>query len=359
MPAPPAPYRFMAFEVSYFSAKVRPALRYKGLWYQEERADIPEILRRTGHGFIPIVITPDGETWQDSTAIFDLLEEHHPDPPLFPATPVQRMAAHLVELYCDEVGLIPAMHYRWGTPKAEEMARARFSAMVGSSVLGNKAADRMAAARLALGASDEAAPAIEAHTRDLLDALSAHFDGHAYLLGERTSFADCSLMGPIHGHFFNDHVSRPLLLETAVPVVGWIERCNFPNTDSQGEWLADDTLAPTFKEVLRVMGTDSAPMLLDLVRTVEDWADENVAGSDEVPRAAGGCATTLRGSPIRRVAMPYVLFSVGRVLDAYHSLNEVERRQVDDAIEGTGWEKLLALELRHRLVKKGFDLVFA
>ena len=30
----------------------------------------------------------------------------------------------------------------------------------------------MAAARLALGATDETAPAIEAHTRDVLDALS-------------------------------------------------------------------------------------------------------------------------------------------------------------------------------------------
>ena len=29
----PAPYRFHAFDVSYFSAKVRPALRYKQLWY--------------------------------------------------------------------------------------------------------------------------------------------------------------------------------------------------------------------------------------------------------------------------------------------------------------------------------------
>jgi glutathione S-transferase len=359
MPTPSAPYRFMAFDVSYFSAKVRPALRYKGLWYQEERADIPDILRRTGHGFIPIVITPEDETWQDSTAIYDLLEERHPDPPLFPSTPVQRMTAHLIELYCDEFALIPAMHYRWGTPKAEEMARARFSAMIGNDVLGNKAADRMAGARLLLGASDEAAPVIEAHTRDLLDTLSAHLSESAYLLGDRMSFADCALMGPVYGHLFNDHVSRPLLLETARPVVGWIERCNFPKADSQGEWLADDAIAPTLKEALRVMGSDSVPMLLDLVRTVEDWADENASASDKVSRAAGGCETTLRGEPISRVAMTYVLFSVGRVLDAYHSLGAIEREQVDRAFEGTGWEDLLALELRHRLVKKGFDLAFA
>ena len=56
--------------------------------------------------------------------------------------------------------------------------------------------------------------------------------------------------------------------------------------------------------------------------------------------------------------MPYVLFSVGRVLDAYHSLAEDERRRVDEAIEGTGWERVLALAPRHRLEKRGFDLAF-
>ena len=56
-----APYQFHCFEVSYFSAKVRPALRYKGLWVDERRADVAEIQRRTGFGFIPMVITPDDE----------------------------------------------------------------------------------------------------------------------------------------------------------------------------------------------------------------------------------------------------------------------------------------------------------
>jgi hypothetical protein len=38
--APPdRPYLFHAFEVSYFSARVRPALRYKRLWYDEVHAD--------------------------------------------------------------------------------------------------------------------------------------------------------------------------------------------------------------------------------------------------------------------------------------------------------------------------------
>ena len=52
--------------------------------------------------------------------------------------------------------------------------------MVGSEELGTAAAKRMAKARIILGARDENAPAIEAHTHDLLDALSTHFEAHPY-----------------------------------------------------------------------------------------------------------------------------------------------------------------------------------
>ncbi|MBW2316511.1 MAG: glutathione S-transferase family protein [Deltaproteobacteria bacterium] len=353
-----APYQFHAFEVSYFSAKVRPALRYKGLWVDERRADLGEIMRRTGLGFIPIVVTPEGETWQDSSDIYRKLEARHPEPPLFPATPLQRVAAHLVEIYANEFALIPAMHYRWGSELGEASARARFSAMIGSVEIGNKAADRMAKARFVVGAAPEAAAEIEAHTAELLAALSAHFEAHPYLLGARQSFADCALMGPIDGHFFCDLVSRRLLLETAIPVVGWLERCKFPNADAQGEWLASDALAPTLVETLSAMGRDAVPMILDLLRAFEAWADERGPDVVEPPRGIGACETSLRGVPVKRGIMAYTLFSVQQVLDYLGTLDAGERAAVETALASTGWTELLAYTPRHRLAKDGFKLVF-
>ena len=358
MNSTPAPYRFHAFDVSYFSAKVRPALRYKQLWYEELPADIGEILRRTGFAFIPVLITPEDETWQDSTDILQRLEERHPEPPLFPATPLQRMAGRLVELYIDEFGTIPAMHTRWGSALGEASSRARFSAMLGSVERGNKAADRMLAARRFVGASPEAAPAIEAHTRELLDALSAHFEADPYLLGGRMSFADCALMGQQYAHFFVDLESRRLLLETAVPVVAWIERCNAPNTDQQGEWHADDALAPTFREVLSAMGRDAAPVILDTVRAFEVWADERPPQTQEPPRKLGTGASELRGVPIERNISYYALWSVQQTLDAYRALGQADRKRLDAAVAGSGWEELLAYEPRHRLARRGFAIQF-
>jgi glutathione S-transferase len=354
----PAPYVFHAFEISYFSAKVRVALRAKGLWFVERRADLGEIVRRTGLAFVPILVTPEGETWQDSSEIVDRLEVRHPEPPLLPASPVQRIAALLVELYADEFGTIPAMHYRWGSPLGEATARARFAAMIGDAQAARKAADRMAAARLALGASDAAAPAIEAHTRDLLDALGEHFSEHPYLLGARPSLADCALMGPIYGHFFNDLVSRRLLLESAVPVVGWIERCQAPDPEDPGGWLAGDVLAPAFREVLAVMGRDAAPVVLASVAAIEKWADEPRGLAETPPRVIGRCEPALRGVVLRRVVQPYTLWMLQRTLDAYRALAPHERDAVDAALAGTGWEPLLACAPRHRLGKRAFQLVF-
>jgi len=353
------PYVFHAFEVSYFSAKVRPALRYKRLWVDEVHADYGLIRKRTGHTFIPMLLTPDDEAWQDSTDIYDQLEARHPDPPLFPSTPVQRIAAHLVELYVDEFALIPAMHYRWGSELGEASARARFIAMVGNEEVGAAAAARMAKARIILGARDENAPAIEAHTRDLLDALGTHFQGHPYLLGRRMSFADCALMGPLDGHLFTDLVSRRLLLETARPVVGWIERCNHPNTPAQGEWLAEDGLAPTLREALGVMGRDAAPVLLEGLAVFERWADTAPRDGEPLPRMVGSIESSLRGLPLQRYAGSYAPWLVQRVIDDYRALDANARKRVDESMVGTGWEAVLAHEPRHRVVKRDFDLVLA
>ena len=357
--AQPQPYILHAFKVSYFSAKVRAALRYKRVWFDEVHADYGLIRERTGHTFIPMLLTPDDEAWQDSTDIYDRLEARHPSPPLFPDTPLQRIAAHLVELYVDEFALIPAMHYRWGSELGEASARARFIAMVGSEKRGTQAAARMAKARIILGARDENAPAIEAHTRDLLDALSTHFEVHPYLLGERMSFADCALMGPLDGHFFTDLVSRRLLLETARPVVGWIERCNHPNAPAQGEWLGDDALAPTLREVLGVMGRDAAPVVLEGLDVFERWADTAPRNGEPLPRMVGTIEGSLRGLPLQRYAGSYAPWLAQRVQGDYGALDPEARKRVDESVAGTGWDAFLAHEPRHRVIKRGFDLVLA
>jgi glutathione S-transferase len=358
-------YELHGFDLSYFTAKARVALRTKRVHLEEKRAHIPTILKRTGLAFIPIVVTPQGETWQDTSDILDRLEARHPEPPLRPATPLHRMVCALFELYADEFALTAAMHTRWGTPESEAMTRLRFGAMLGSPELGNRAADQMVKARFAVGATPEAGPAIEAHLRAFLDAANAHFETHDYLLGDRLSWADCALMGPVYAHYYTDLVSRRLLLETAIPVVRWVEFCNLPRAGGgarggdQGNWFADDAIPETLFALLRVMGEDAVPMLQAMVAAVESWADDHAEPGKTPPRVVGEARATLRGAELVRRVQAYSLYMFQRVLDVYTEIPEAERAAVDRALAGTGWAALLAGRPRHRLEKKGYDLVFA
>lgn len=354
-PKQDALYVYHGADVSYFSGKVRPALPQKSLWYREVVPNMKEIVARTGVAFIPVLMTPEGEAWQDTSTILDRLEAAHPEPPLYPATPVQRIVSYLVELYGDEVAILPAMHYRWSFEESEQKARVDFALGSGNLAAANTFADRMAQGKNMLGVSDATAPAIEAHLRELLAALCAHFEEHRFLLGDAMSLADCGLMGPFYGHLFRDAVPGRLLLETAFRVCCWIERMNRPPLDQRG-WLADDAIAETLRPVLRVMA-DGVPMLLEAVRTIDDWADANPQGTP--PRAIGLHRAPYRDGELSLLCRPYTLWMIQRPLDAYAALDEAQRGQVDDALDGTGWEDLLACRPRRRLEKRENELVLA
>jgi glutathione S-transferase len=354
-----APFRYYASEISYFSGKVRPALRYKGIHFTELLPDVRGIiLPRTGLAFIPILVTPEDETLQDTSEILDALEARFPAPPLYPRSPAQRVASLLFELYADEFMVLPAMHYRWSFPESEAKARGDFAANTGDPDVANAFADRMSGALPILGVHEKTAPVIESHTEGLLDDLSAHLAAHPFLLGERMSLADCSLMGPLYAHLYLDAVPGRLLRERAPRVCHWIERMNRPDPTASGEWLEDDGLAPTLRPLLERIGRDAVPLILDGVADFESWADARPADLAEPPRIVGTHATRLSGVECQRGTSAYALWMVQRPLDAYRALDDTGRAAVDRALSGTGCEALLAYEPRHRLGKRNFKLVF-
>ena len=356
-------YRFYAAEFSYFSAKVRPALRYKRIPFVE-LLPTPDVYRnvivpRTGLGFIPIVVTADDETLQDTSEILDALEQRFPDPPLYPQAAVLRLLAYLIELYADEFLILPALHYRWSYPESAAKARADFAAINGDSQMASRFADRISGAVPYVGIVPESIPAIEAHTGELLDRLSGHLARHPYLLGDRPSLADCALMGPFHAHLYLDAVPSRLLRERAPLVCHWIQRMNAPDPDSFGEWAAPAALAPTLAPILALIGSDAVPLLLDNLHAFDVWAASRPAEVVEPPRGVGGHATALRGATFQRITSPYTLWMAQRPLDVYAAITPDERRDVDRFLAGSGCEALFAYRPPYRLEKRNFKLAFA
>ena len=111
-------YTLYGAEVSYFTGKARAYLRWRGADFEEQVAtqevyrDI--ILPNVGWPVIPVMKMPDGTIVQDTADIIEQVEAaEHRQPPVLPATPLQRFVALLLQLYGDEWLTLPAMHYRW------------------------------------------------------------------------------------------------------------------------------------------------------------------------------------------------------------------------------------------------------
>jgi glutathione S-transferase len=350
-------FKLFGAERSYFTGKVRPALRAKRLYFEEilpGRAEYHEIRERTGLMFIPIVITPEDETWQDTSDILDALEARFPEPALVPQTPVQRIVSSLLEVYGDEFMIMPAMHYRWTKPEWSSDARLAFAANSGNKEVANAFADRMAGALPMLGVSEATIPAIEAHLAELLAHMETLLRDQRFFLGEQMSVGDCGMLGPFYGHLYLDLGPGQIVRQHA-HVSQWIERMNHPDPMSFSGFLPGDALHPSTRAILELIGRDAVPYLLDSVRAFEAWADS--ADVETPPRAVGMHQTSLRGIRFQRMTSPYTAYMVQRPIDAYRALDDAARKTVDEVLAGTGCEALLQYEPRHRVAKRKFQLV--
>ncbi len=317
------PWIFMGGDRSHFTGKLRPAVRYKQIHYTERPPNGPEIMRRTGGVmFVPVLITPEGDTLQDTTVMIDALEERIPEPPLIPLHPLDYAVSRLFELFADEFFLMVDMRTRWGYPENREEVPRAFGAFAGALERGHAIADRMSAYVPGLGINDATIPAIDAHLRDLLDALDAHFAEHPFLLGDRMSLADCALMGPFYGHLYMDRVTRQLLYENAMQTCIWIERCNRPVPESMGAWF-EGNYPPTLVRILELIGQDAAPILTAHGAGFRRWADGNARPGAEPDRYVGEVATTLRDVPTTIEARSFVAWKLQRLRAAANDLDEV------------------------------------
>ncbi len=354
-------HRFYAAEVSYFSAKVRPALRYKHVPFDEilpTPQAYREVIRpRTGLSQIPVLVTPDGEVFQDSSVILDEIERSYPEPPLYPKTPVQRMLGLVLEIYDDEFLLLPGVHYRWNFPEGATKALVDFAASSGDTRGAERLAESVQTFTRVAGVTPETIPAVEAHTRELLRAFDAHLEEHPYVLGARPSLGDCALIGLLYPHLYLDAVPGRLMREIAPLVCHWIERMNHPDPEGFGDWLPGDVIPSTMRPIVELAGEDAVPFILDIARAFEAWADANMTHEGFLPRVVGMHASSLRGIPLERITTPYTMWMVQRVTDAYRALAPQERAAVDAAFAGTGVEALLAYVPRRRVRRDPCRLV--
>lgn len=343
-----APYRLYGWELSLYSGKTRAYLRHKNIPFREKRVtlwDMREISRRVGASVMPVVVTPEGEWLQDTSAIIDTLESRFPEAPAVPATPRQRLAACLLEAWGDEFWLPSAMHYRWNFPEnyealfrreggdnllpfAPRFLKDRFIATV---------ADRMRSFLPGLGVVPAQQAAIERWTQAMCDALDAHFAQHDYLLGARPSLGDYGLVGPLYAHLGRDPYPARELIAPRRHLAAWAQRMlHPPQPPTRGEFLAGDAVPETLNPLFASIFGGFWAYLRTTLDEVEK-ATPRLAPGRAYRRALGTVEIALvEGEPFRLAARPYSLWMAQRALDVHAALDAGDRATVDAWLASVG-----------------------
>jgi len=202
-------YTLYVMSNSPYSDKIRMYLRLKRLPVVEVRENMrnrEQVLRaRTGRTMVPVVITPDDEAMNDSTAITRRLEAARPTPALRPADPGRRGFDALIEDYADEWIVRVMLGSRWlHAPDADQNRTVIATDMTcGAPDIDVCVAKEMfpqgiTATLPPMGATAEMLPFLLDDLRGLVDDLDALFDRHRFVGGAEPTVADLALYGQLN-----------------------------------------------------------------------------------------------------------------------------------------------------------------
>jgi glutathione S-transferase len=213
-------------EVSHYNEKVRWALDYKGIPH-ELRVPIPGLhgvrallLTRGAQRRLP-VIELDGRRIGDSTAIIAALEQHTPEPPLYPADAAQRARALDLEEWFDEELAPPLRSLMWHhtLPDTDATVAALFTrpAPARERLLRATAPLVRPIVRRDYHVSDATAVAARAKVLAAMDRLEAELQPSGHLVGDGFTVADLTaaalftpLLAPAQRPYQPPAVAAPL-----------------------------------------------------------------------------------------------------------------------------------------------------
>jgi glutathione S-transferase len=252
-------HRLFGAEMSPYSVKVRAYLRYKGIahdWIPRTGSSQAEYQKHARVPIIPLVVTPEGQSLQDSTPIIDALEALHPEPSVHPDDPVNRFLSALLEEFGDEWGNKWMFHYRWAREVDQIASAGRLARMRdpqadagGFEAIREQVRARMVERVWFVGSSPATAPLIESSFEQAIARLDAHLRDRPYLFGGRPSFGDFGLWGQLYCAW-TDPTPGALIEGRAPHLLDWIHRMLWPRAEGPFEnWPAlQATLMPFLRE---------------------------------------------------------------------------------------------------------------
>ena len=346
-------YTQIGVELSLYSGKMRSYLRHKHIPFVERTTNPWELFvtvpRRTRASAVPVVITPEGEWLQDTSAIIDELERRFPANPVLPQTPVLRFASYLFELWGDEFWLPLAMHGRWSHDENLPL----FLHDVGAGLMpglpqwlqravGWNHARLMRNHLPRLGITPEQIPLINRFAQTQLDGLDRHFGSHRFLFGDRPSLGDYGLIGPLYAHLGRDPWPKRELIAPRPHLQAWIERMQAPPA-TPGEFQTEDRVPETLTPALRSIFDEMVPFLAECVREVARTPvlPENTG---KAKRFLGEIRYPLAGGTYRQTGFSYPVWMVQRLQDAFREMSYADQNVVRKWLDAVGGSGVLRLD---------------
>ncbi len=366
------PLTLFGAPVGLYTGKIRSYLRKQGIPYVERLPSDPvfrkEVLPAIGRFINPVIRMPDGQIVQDTADIIDFLENKgYARTSALPSTPIQRIAALVLDLFGGEGLIRPAMHYRWSyRSENESFLRHEF----GLSFRPGKASPEQVDQQLSqfmnylnaylpkLGITTETRATVESSYEDFLSRLDAHLRQQPYLLGGVPTLADYGLMAPLYAHLGRDPYPANLMKLKAPSVYRWTERMNaadpdipeFPRTTQA--LLPDDALPESLASILSFIASDYLPELEMTAVAIDSWLSDPSRAEVEgraIERTLCEGSFELRGQTIKTIVQPYTHYKLQRVNDAFNELAAPDQVTVETWLTAAGLNRLRGMGISRRV----------
>jgi glutathione S-transferase len=270
-------YRIYGVDNSCYTQKVVAAARGLGLPHAYHFKSIVnrEQIEAAAGGYtkMPVVETPAGQWWTESSAILQKLDAAAGGNIIVPSDPVLAYISDHLEFWLDEWLIRPAVFWRANV----EIDRQAITRIAARNLMGltrdaplideqaakmQRVADRLAPFFESIGARHRAELAHEDEVVDLLsrscDLLSSIFLRQPYLLGGRPCCADYALAGLLIGHLLLDPTPAQLIAERWPALVASAQRIASSRA-GEGDWHSGDSLPAPLRGLLRYIAEDFHP----------------------------------------------------------------------------------------------------
>ena len=251
-------YKVIGALLSPFSIKARSYFRYKGIPHEwiESGPQSPEYQKYFKLPLIPLVLTPDEQSIQDSTPIIEKMEDQHPEPSIHPSDEASAFISALIEEYGDEWGNKWMFGLRWHREVDQQSAAERIAPSIDAKMFKEDPKALIAAVLQRMpgrigfvGANEITLPLIEQTLHDAAQLVEAHLQSRPYLFGGRPAFADFGLFAQLH-QCWTDPTPGAFLKANTPKLCAWLERMLEPKDEGAFEpWSAlEPTLMPLLTE---------------------------------------------------------------------------------------------------------------